>query len=348
MPGEATVVATPASMPEATVPGAQEAEVNPASNVQPTSGEQPATAETQPTTAEAQPLRQPEPVQAKAPVQHETIPVKRGDTLSKIAAQVRPPDMTLEQMLVALYRANVKQFDGRNMNRIRAGKILTIPEAGEYEHLTQKAAVKEIRIQTASWRAYREKLAAGPTPATEQPSQQATGTISTTVGEKTPPKATAPGGKLVVSPGETPQGKPAPGSKQAKDSAREDAIAQELQAQEEKKRLAAQEKINQDLKTAIKVEGGAPQPASPVATTTPPVAASPVHAPSGVRKIQPNVAQPAPLEEKSFLDDILERPELKDPVYLGGAAGVLIVLVGGGFYLARRRGGEGGGRKKKR
>src|SRR5215470_19630265 len=57
--------------------------------------------------------------------------VKRGDTLSKIAKEYKPADVTLEQMLVALFRGNESAFDGKNMNRLRSGQILNIPPADQ-------------------------------------------------------------------------------------------------------------------------------------------------------------------------------------------------------------------------
>ena len=55
--------------------------------------------------------------------------VKRGDTLQRIATQYKPADVTLEQMLAALFRGNQGAFEGDNMNRLRAGSIVTIPSA---------------------------------------------------------------------------------------------------------------------------------------------------------------------------------------------------------------------------
>jgi pilus assembly protein FimV len=66
-----------------------------------------------------------------APAPEGSITVKRGDTLSKIAGQVKPAEITLDQMLVAMFRANESAFDGRNMNRLRTGAILTVPSAAE-------------------------------------------------------------------------------------------------------------------------------------------------------------------------------------------------------------------------
>ena len=111
-------------------------------------------------------------------------PVKRGETLAKIAASVKPEAVTLEQMLVNLYRSNPDAFDG-NMNRLKTGKILRVPEQEQIASTGQSEAVKEIRVQAADWNAYRQKLAgaAGEAPARESKSA-ASGKITTAVEDK--------------------------------------------------------------------------------------------------------------------------------------------------------------------
>ena len=56
-------------------------------------------------------------------------PTKSGDTLSKIALASKPADVTLEQMLVVLFRNNPDAFSGKNMNRLKTGKIIRLPDA---------------------------------------------------------------------------------------------------------------------------------------------------------------------------------------------------------------------------
>lgn len=282
---------------------------------------------------------------AVRPAVKETITVRRGDTLSKIAAQLKEPDVTLEQMIVALYRANVNKFDGKNMNRLRAGKILTVPDPDSYQHLSSAEAAKVIRAQTASWHAYRQRLAAAvAAPAVQAPKQEAGGKVTTAVTEKAPQPKEAPGGKLVLSQGQAPGGKPAAGGKApapqaTAQQAKEEAIAKEKAAQEAEKRAAALEKNVQDMKKLVELKGSAPAAASAVAPA------------SGVRPAKPKLPQAAPAPEPSLLDDILSNPVfdyLQDPVYLGAGAGVLVVLGGAGYFLARRRREGGGGRKKKK
>ena len=46
--------------------------------------------------------------------------VRRGDTMHRIASANAHPGTTLDQMLIALLRANPQAFDGDNINRLRA------------------------------------------------------------------------------------------------------------------------------------------------------------------------------------------------------------------------------------
>ena len=89
----------------------------------------------------------------------EMYEVKRGDTLSKIALKFKPQDVSLEQMLVALYRDNPEAFAGKNMNRLKAGPLMSIPNPSEAASVDAKEAKREVRLQTANWNAYKERLA---------------------------------------------------------------------------------------------------------------------------------------------------------------------------------------------
>lgn len=86
--------------------------------------------------------------------------VKRGDTLSKIANEYKAENVSLEQMLVALFRSNESAFDGKNMNRLRSGQIITVPQGDQIAPVTQGEAVKVVKVQAADWRGYRDRVAA--------------------------------------------------------------------------------------------------------------------------------------------------------------------------------------------
>ncbi|HMC13002.1 MAG TPA: FimV/HubP family polar landmark protein, partial [Gallionellaceae bacterium] len=151
----AGALGTEAAVPAASAPVAAAPAPSAASAASASTAPEPAAPETSPSSTTTA-----VPTVTEKPMVRETITVKRGDTLTKIALQIRESDVTLEQMLVALYRANANKFDGKNMNRLRAGKILSVPEQDDLEKLSQTAAVKEIRIHTVNWNAYRQKLAA--------------------------------------------------------------------------------------------------------------------------------------------------------------------------------------------
>jgi pilus assembly protein FimV len=114
--------------------------------------------------------------------------VAKGDTLGKLADEIKPVDVSLERMLVAMYRANAKNFDGKNMNRIKAGKILRMPEADEIAKVSQAAAVREIRAQVADWQNYRQQLAAAQSTSAGARHHRKRLKISAAVAEKTPVK----------------------------------------------------------------------------------------------------------------------------------------------------------------
>lgn len=54
-------------------------------------------------------------------------PVQRGDILSRIASQLDLPGMTIDQVLVYLFRENPHAFANANMNHLLAGTVLKIP-----------------------------------------------------------------------------------------------------------------------------------------------------------------------------------------------------------------------------
>ena len=85
--------------------------------------------------------------------------VKRGDSLAAIARQMKPEGISLDQMLVGLYQANPDAFDGNNMNRLKVGKIIRQPAEQDLSAVSNVEAKKEIKIQSANWNAYRNKLA---------------------------------------------------------------------------------------------------------------------------------------------------------------------------------------------
>lgn len=117
----------------------------------------------------APPRPEPKAVATPAPSgTKEYGPVKRGETLGKIAATVKPEGVSLEQMLVGLFRANPDAFINNNMNLLRAGATLQVPDSGQLTAIQRTEAAKEIRVQTSDWNRYRRRVSDRPAKATER------------------------------------------------------------------------------------------------------------------------------------------------------------------------------------
>lgn len=79
-------------------------------------------------------------------------PVQRNDTLWNIASRTRPDaSITMNQMMMAIYAANPEAFDG-NINRLRAGAVLRIPDASEATQTSRRDAFAAVRQHNESWR----------------------------------------------------------------------------------------------------------------------------------------------------------------------------------------------------
>lgn len=79
--------------------------------------------------------------------------VKPGDTLSGVAARLKPADVSLEQMMVGLYRNNSGAFAG-DMNKLRAGATLDVPAADGVRAIPPRDALDTVRAQVKDWRNY--------------------------------------------------------------------------------------------------------------------------------------------------------------------------------------------------
>jgi len=78
--------------------------------------------------------------------------VQRNDTLSRIARQVNPNASggAQNQTMIALFRANPEAFAG-NINRLKAGSVLRIPDLAEIEAISRSEASAEVAQQQEAW-----------------------------------------------------------------------------------------------------------------------------------------------------------------------------------------------------
>ena len=227
-------------------------------------------------------------------------PVQKGDTLAKIATELKPADVSLEQMLVALYRENKSAFVNNNMNRLKAGQILKVPSASDVQAVESREARTEYRTHVADWRAYREQLAGGvaAAPATSSPTPaSSSGTIASAA--VTPPAAPSapPKDVLKLSKSDAGSGKAAGAGKgggatqERLNALQEELTAKDKALSEANSRVADLEKQIRDMQRLMDLKAGAPKADTKVATA-PTAVPAPTKAPEPP-KVDAKKAEPA-------------------------------------------------------
>ena len=211
--------------------------------------------------------------------------VRPGDSLSKIAGRTQRQGVSLDQMLVALFRANPTAFSGSNMNRLKAGVVLAVPSAETAQGIPPTEARQTITAQSADFGAYRQKLAASTletTPREEPSKRQAAGKVQASVDDKKQSASPSPDQLKLSKGGATPPS--APGSA-------EDRLSNERERQAAAARLA---EVNKNVAELKKLQGASQSAAvaaassatpAPVAGARPaptPVPATPAPAPATV------------------------------------------------------------------
>ena len=294
------------------------------------------------------------------------IRVKSGDTASKIAATVKPASISLDQMLVALLRANPDAFIDGNINRIKSGAMVTVPTAEQAQAVSASEATQTVIAQSRDFNDFRKKLA-GNAPATRVAAadRQSSGSVQAKVDDKKP--GTNAPDKLTLS----------KGAVQAQ--ANTDKIAKERAAKEASSKQAELSKNISELgKIGAASSPALPAPAAPttpISPATPAVAppstagaaalpgvpvagtagvpaapasspavapvvpmapqtavssAAPAAAPASANRPAPMT--PMPAAEPGFIDQLLE-----NPLVPAGAAGLIALLAGFGFYRSRQK-----------
>jgi len=300
------------------------------------------------------PVTKPAPA-ASSSAESAAIKVRSGDSLSGIAGRNALDGVSLDQMLVGLYRANPNAFAG-NMNRLKAGVVLNVPSAEQLKSVSQPEARQIIQAQSADFAAYRDRLAGSvSTKVAEAPQRQAAGKVEAEVKDQKQSAAPKPD-KLTLSKGSvaTPD----------KPSA-EDRLAKTRAQAESSTRVAELSKNLDDLRKLKEKAASVPVVAAPVAPSVPTVvpsapavpsapvvasaasqaasaatvvadaasdAASAASQPASVPALKKPAPMPAPApeEEPGFLGSI-------DPMMVFGAGAGVAVLAAAILFLRSRR-----------
>ncbi len=87
-----------------------------------------------------------------------SIEVQKGDTASKLLAGLDIADISLDQLLLAMLQQNAAAFVDNNVNRLKAGALVTLPSPADAAAFDRKEARDNIRLQAADFQAYRASL----------------------------------------------------------------------------------------------------------------------------------------------------------------------------------------------
>lgn len=248
--------------------------------------------------APAQPKVAPvESASAPTDAQGSTVRVKSGDSLSRIAGRNLQPGVSLDQMLVGLYRNNPQAFVGNNMNRLKSGVVLNVPTAEQAKSVSNDEARQVIIAQSADFAAYRQRLAGAVTATTpDQPQRQAKGKVEAEVQDRKQSATPAPD-KLTLSKG---------GMSTGSTPEAEDRLAKARAKQEDKARVAELSKNLDELRKLKEKTAAASVPAKVMPAPVPPSKPAVVVPPPA--PVPAPVPAPAPVPSKPVVAEAASVP----------------------------------------
>lgn len=287
----------------------------------------------------------PPPVPAPAPAPADPGqygPVADGQTLWSIASSTRPdPAVTVNQMMLALQRANPEAFIDDNINQLKRGAVLRIPASDEALSLGAAEAAQLVRAQAEAWQSRRRPVPQpaesvadsrpAPTPAAPTSAPPAQGRL-----EIVPPTGDAQSARGVQSGAAS--GESGAELRAELTEAKEDLAARQAEIQELRSHIAELEAQQGDSQRLIEMqssqlkalqerlaaaEGTPPGDAGTVASAPAPDTTEPAPAPS---------QEPAPAADAARAEAPAATPWYLNPLVLGGAGLVLL----GGLVLGLR------------
>ncbi len=284
------------------------------------------------TRAEREPATRPaaadEPSAARPAERMRYGPVKAGESLHAIASKTKPADVTLEQMMVGIYQQNTAAFQGNNMNRLKRGAILVLPDRDTAMRVDPARASREVRMHADAWNAYRSRLAdAAAVRAAGAAPEAAAGRVVPTPERREAPPAAAAEDVLRLSKGE-------PGAAKAMEkiqSLEEELAAKGRALLEAQERVAQLERTVKDMQRLLELKQAEPpvaappvQPAAPVAPPPAAEATTSTDAAPTPKAAQPKaVAAPLPVpaeESPSWLSTFIS-----NPLYVGGIVAAVLL-----------------------
>ena len=241
---------------------------------------------------------QSDPTSAQTDASDEMVTVPSGITPTQLLMSKLQGNVSLDQMLLALLRANPHAFINDNVNLIRAGSKVRIPSVEEAAQIDVTDARQLILAQSRDFGAYARKMASSSVQVgLEESGRTMAGRVSAQVDEN----ATGAAGqdKLTLT------------KKDIQDKAETVKIANDKRASDESKQIAA---LNKNIQALTKLQSPAVATVDPVPPATPAVAVSATN---------------------QTVDNLLMRLT-SAPNAMAWAAGLLALMLAVAFFVLRR------------
>ena len=169
-------------------------------------------------------------------------PVRRGQSLSQVAAPLaRAQGYTLDQAMVALLRANPEAFINGNINLLKQGAVLRVPESAEAQTIREDEAAALVRSQIAEWRRARAPI--------PQPAAVVEPAAAATTAPQAPRTAPVADARLEIAPAAA--GTSGSGTQSGVSAGGEGEMLANEQLQQSKEDLAAREAEVQELRSQV-------------------------------------------------------------------------------------------------
>ena len=231
--------------------------------------------------AATKPLRKRQAGTAAPAGSSDEVRVRTGDTAGRIAAAHKPAGVSLDQMLVAMLRSNPQAFVNGNINRMRSGAVIQLPDQAAAQATSAKEARQIMAAQSQDFNQFRRQLAGvAPVAPVEAASRSASGQVQAHVADAK--AATAAPDKLTLSKGSV------------KGVAADEQVAQQKQAADQSARADELKRNMAELSqiaAATKPAGTAAAPAAGTPAAAAPAASPAVTVPAASAA---NAAAPAP------------------------------------------------------
>lgn len=167
-----------------------------------------------------------------------SLTVNPGDTASNLLMGRLPANVSLDQMLLALARANPNAFIEGNVNLVRAGAVLRVPKASEATQISRAEARQTVIAQNREFASYARRVAESPLLVGSAQSREMSGSVGKEV-----PAAPATGPK---------QDKLTLSKAQEGQNSAEAKLAAEREAKDASEQLKALNKNMQDMEALAK------------------------------------------------------------------------------------------------